>query len=99
MMMQINADEAQAHLSRLLVRVEGGEEFVIEKSGVPVAKLIPISNVRAQQKSLVEQHVAESKQQIQNGQFFGPFSTAEEAIESLHKNSRRRKSTSKPKTR
>ena len=97
--MQINADEAQTQLSRLLVRVEGGEEIVIEKSGVPVAKLIPISHDRAQQQSLVEQHVAESKQQIQNGQFSGPFSTAEEAVESLHKNSRRKKNSSKPKTR
>jgi prevent-host-death family protein len=97
MMMQINADEAQTHLSRLLVRVEGGEEIVIEKSGVPIAKLIPISNDRAQ--SMVEQHVAESQQQIQDGQFFGPFSTAEEAIESLHKHSRRKKNLRKSKTR
>lgn len=33
--------EAQHHLSRLLVDVEAGEEIVITRRGVEVAKLVP----------------------------------------------------------
>jgi AbrB family looped-hinge helix DNA binding protein len=36
--------------------------------------------------SLIDRHIAESQEQINNGQFFGPFDTAEEMIESLHRN-------------
>jgi prevent-host-death family protein len=90
-MMQINIDEAQTHLSRLLLRVADGEEIVINRSGVPIAKLVPITQDNAREKSLVEQHVAESKEEIKSGQFFGPFSTAEKAIESLHENGKRKK--------
>ena len=36
-----NIHEAKTHLSRLLKRVAAGEEVVIAKSGVPVAKLVP----------------------------------------------------------
>jgi prevent-host-death family protein len=39
-MEQINVDEAKTHLSRLLDRVEAGEEFVICWSGKPVARLV-----------------------------------------------------------
>lgn len=37
-----NTHEAKTHLSRLLVRVERGEEIVIAKAGKPVAKLMPL---------------------------------------------------------
>lgn len=37
----VNVHEAKTHLSRLLVRVMGGEEVVIAKAGKPVARLIP----------------------------------------------------------
>ena len=33
--------EAKTHLSRLVERVEAGEEIVIGRSGKPVAKLVP----------------------------------------------------------
>lgn len=36
-----NVHEAKTHLSRLLSRVEQGEEIVISRSGEPVAKLVP----------------------------------------------------------
>jgi prevent-host-death family protein len=39
--MQVNIHEAKTHLSRLIERVEAGEEIVIGKAGKPVAKLIP----------------------------------------------------------
>jgi prevent-host-death family protein len=33
--------EAKTHLSRLVERVEAGEEIVIGRAGKPVAKLVP----------------------------------------------------------
>ncbi len=83
-MVQVNVNEVQAKLSRLLLRVEAGEEIVINKAGVPVAKLVPISNNLAVGQDLVKQHVEESKAQIREGRFFGPFDSANEVIESLH---------------
>ena len=38
--------EAKAHLSALLARVEGGEEIVITRRGIPVARLSPIRAAR-----------------------------------------------------
>ena len=40
--MEINVHEAKSTLSKLLVRVQLGEEVVIAKGGKPVAKLSPI---------------------------------------------------------
>ena len=39
--MQVNIHEAKTHLSRLLERVESGEEIVIGRAGKPVARLVP----------------------------------------------------------
>ena len=33
--------EAKTHLSRILERVEQGEEIVINRAGTPVAKVVP----------------------------------------------------------
>ncbi len=41
--MQVNVHEAKTHLSKLLERVQRGEEIVIGRSGKPVAKLVPYS--------------------------------------------------------
>jgi prevent-host-death family protein len=38
---QVNVSEAKTHLSRLLDRVEAGEEIVIGRAGWPVARLVP----------------------------------------------------------
>lgn len=38
----INVYDAKTHLSKLLERVEHGEEIVIARAGRPVAKLVPI---------------------------------------------------------
>lgn len=38
--------EAKTHLSRLLARVEGGEEILISRSGKPVARLVPARRAR-----------------------------------------------------
>jgi prevent-host-death family protein len=40
----VNVHEAKTQLSRLLARVEGGEEIVIARSGRPVARLVPERN-------------------------------------------------------
>ncbi|MCA6624606.1 MAG: type II toxin-antitoxin system Phd/YefM family antitoxin [Pseudanabaena sp.] len=37
----VNIHQAKTNLSRLLARVELGEEIVISNRGVPVAKLVP----------------------------------------------------------
>jgi prevent-host-death family protein len=38
----VNVHEAKTHLSRLLERVERGEEVTIARNGKPVARLVPI---------------------------------------------------------
>ncbi len=38
----VNIHEAKTNLSRLLSRVELGEEIVIANRGIPVAKLVPL---------------------------------------------------------
>ena len=40
---QVNIHEAKTHLSRLLERVQSGEEIVIAKAGKPVARLTAIT--------------------------------------------------------
>jgi prevent-host-death family protein len=42
-MMTINIHEAKTHLSRLLVRVELGEEIILARAGKPVARLAPLA--------------------------------------------------------
>jgi prevent-host-death family protein len=41
-MTAVNVYEAKTQLSRLLERVEAGEEIVIARAGKPVAKLVPV---------------------------------------------------------
>ena len=38
---QVNIHEAKTHLSRLVERVEAGEEITIARAGRPVARLVP----------------------------------------------------------
>ena len=37
----VNVHEAKTHLSKLLSRVEAGEEIVIARAGKPCARLVP----------------------------------------------------------
>jgi prevent-host-death family protein len=37
-----NMHEAKTHLSRIVERVERGEEIIIDRAGVPVAKVVPL---------------------------------------------------------
>jgi prevent-host-death family protein len=46
----INVHDAKTHFSRLLDRVMAGEEIIIAKAGVPVARLVPINSPPAQRR-------------------------------------------------
>jgi len=39
----VNVHEAKTQLSRLLEGAEAGEEIVIARAGIPVARLVPVS--------------------------------------------------------
>ena len=45
-MKSVNIHEAKTHLSRLVERVEAGEEIIIAKAGRPAARLVPIEATR-----------------------------------------------------
>ena len=40
---QFNIHEAKTNLSRIIERVEHGEEIVISRAGTPVAKVVPLT--------------------------------------------------------
>ncbi|MFI5890851.1 type II toxin-antitoxin system Phd/YefM family antitoxin [Actinoplanes sp. NPDC051513] len=40
---QFNIHDAKTNLSRIIERVEHGEEIIISRSGTPVAKVIPLN--------------------------------------------------------
>lgn len=42
-MTQVNVQDAKTRLSDLLARVERGEDIVIARSGVPVARLVGVT--------------------------------------------------------
>jgi len=43
---QVNVYDAKTHLSKLLERVEAGEEIIIARNGRPVARLVPAQRER-----------------------------------------------------
>jgi len=42
--MEVNVHEAKTHLSRILERVTEGEEVIIMRSNIPIARLVPIQS-------------------------------------------------------
>ena len=46
----MNVHDAKTHLSRLLERVEAGEEITLARAGRPVARLVPYHQVREPRK-------------------------------------------------
>jgi prevent-host-death family protein len=54
---QFNIHEAKTNLSRLVDRVEHGEEIVISRAGTPVARLVPIAPRRLRRGSLADRIV------------------------------------------
>jgi prevent-host-death family protein len=49
---QVNIHEAKTHLSRLVERVEAGEEITIARAGRPVARLVPVQRRRPRRPGL-----------------------------------------------
>ncbi|HEY2628420.1 MAG TPA: type II toxin-antitoxin system prevent-host-death family antitoxin [Usitatibacter sp.] len=45
-MKPVNIHEAKTHLSRLVERVQAGEEIVIARAGRPAARLVPLEGAR-----------------------------------------------------
>jgi prevent-host-death family protein len=41
--LHFNMHEAKTNLSRIIERVERGEEVIIDRAGTPVAKIIPLT--------------------------------------------------------
>jgi len=50
-MIDVNIHKAKTELSKLLALVEQGEEVVISRRNVPVAKLVSISKVRTEKRN------------------------------------------------
>lgn len=48
----VNMHEAKTQLSRLVARVEGGEQIVITRAGKPAAKLVPVSHAKPGKRKL-----------------------------------------------
>ncbi len=46
----VNVHAAKTHLSRLLERVEAGEEITLARAGRPIAKLVPYRTLREPRK-------------------------------------------------
>lgn len=46
-MVVVGMHEAKTHLSKLIRRVQDGEEVVIERRGTPVARLVAVSSERS----------------------------------------------------
>jgi AbrB family looped-hinge helix DNA binding protein len=70
-----------------------------EKIGLNIGDLllakVEQGNIVLSPQTLVDRHIAESMEQIRQGQFYGPFDTAEEMTASLRQNGKRSKKTSK----
>ena len=47
----VNVHEAKTQLSRLLERVEAGEEIIIARAGKPVARLVALTQETSQRKA------------------------------------------------
>ncbi|HET9344727.1 MAG TPA: type II toxin-antitoxin system Phd/YefM family antitoxin [Candidatus Limnocylindrales bacterium] len=48
----VNIHAAKTHLSRLVERVEAGEEITIARAGRPVARLVPVQQRRPRRPGL-----------------------------------------------
>lgn len=42
MTIQVNVQEAKTRLSQILAQAESGEDVVIARKGIPVARLVPV---------------------------------------------------------
>ena len=72
-MIEVGSYEAKTHLPALLERVAKGEEFVITKHGVPIARLVPVD--QNQQRDV--RSVIEELKQFRKGHILGGLSVRE----------------------
>ncbi|BAY47064.1 prevent-host-death protein [Kalymmatonema gypsitolerans NIES-4073] len=72
-MESVGSYEAKTHLPALLERVAKGEEFVITKHGVPIARLVPVD--QNQQRDV--RSVIEELKQFRKGHTLGGLSVRE----------------------
>ena len=70
--MQLNIYEAKTHLSNLVDRAAAGETIVIARAGKPMAKLVPIDQVR-KSRSGVKFGGLSAKQLGLSPDFYEPF--------------------------
>jgi prevent-host-death family protein len=49
-MKQMNIHQAKTELSKLIERVEAGEQIVIARAGKPAAKLVPLNKARGRRR-------------------------------------------------
>lgn len=59
-MAQVNLNDAKTHLSRLIERVQAGEEIIIAKSGKPVARLVSLAPPAPRRPGLLSGRVEDS---------------------------------------
>jgi prevent-host-death family protein len=48
----VNMHEAKTHLSKLVARVESGEQIMITRAGKPAAKLVPVAQAKPGKRKL-----------------------------------------------
>jgi len=65
----INVQDAKTHLSRVLARVEAGEEVILARGGKPIARLVPVSALPPRPVGFVTGQVDDT--------FFAPLSEGE----------------------
>lgn len=56
----MNVHDAKTHLSRLLERVEAGEDVVIARAGKPVARLVPVGDRPSRRPGLAKGRLTEA---------------------------------------
>lgn len=56
----VNIHEAKTHFSKLLTRVNSGEEIIIARSGKPCARLIPFQQEKKRTPGIAEGKVTDA---------------------------------------
>ena len=79
-MVTVNVHEAKTSLSRLLAKVEAGEEVVIARNGTPVARLVRCTPTGKRQPGLWNGHVELDEEVFDDSFFFDPLPEDELAM-------------------
>jgi prevent-host-death family protein len=56
----LNIHYAKTHFSKLLLRVQSGEEIIIAKAGKPYAKLVPIKKITKRKSGIAKGKVTDA---------------------------------------